>query len=120
LEEAVDFVGGVKLAPVDGEEILALLYVDAGLRKRRMKLRVPIFAVENARKAVAAVLERIIGAEHSDFHCFQLRLCAASDIHVQHVEVGEHVGEEIGEIRAAGDAVKEWRVRFFGGLQIES
>src|SRR4026207_1491286 len=65
LEEAVDAVRGANVAAVHRQQILTVLYVDARLRERRPEIGIPIFAVVNARKPIAAILDSIVASEET-------------------------------------------------------
>src|SRR5207247_7654476 len=120
LEEAIDIVGAGQVAPVDRQQVLAGGDVDARLRERRDRLRVPILAVVNTSETIAAVLDLVVASEQPGLNAFDLRLLAAEDAQVTDDEVAEHFGEEIVQIRARADAVDKFRVPLFGPWQIET
>ena len=91
---------------VDGEQIFACDDIDAGLRERRVELRIPVLAVVNAREAVAAVFDFVIRAEKADLQRLHFRNVAAADEHVADIDFAKHLREEVIQIVARGDAVE--------------
>ena len=64
-KEAVEVVGGVQVAAVDGKQVFALFHVDAGLGERRVQRGVPVFAVVDVGETVAVVVDGVVGAEQA-------------------------------------------------------
>ena len=65
LEVAVNFVIRGEVSPIHRQQVFTLLHIHAGFGERRVELRVPILAVENPRKAVAAAIDGVVGAEQA-------------------------------------------------------
>ena len=63
LEPLVEVLGSVKLAPVDFEDIVANNDTDAGLRKRRAELSIPIEPTIDLLNTIATVIGHVVGAE---------------------------------------------------------
>jgi hypothetical protein len=57
VEERVEIVGRVQFAAVDGEQVFALLDVDAGQGERRGQAGRPVLPAEDFGDAVAAVFD---------------------------------------------------------------
>ena len=65
VEECVEVVGGVQFAAVDGEQVFALLDVDAGQGERRGQAGGPVLPAEDFGDAVAAVFDLVVGAQQA-------------------------------------------------------
>ena len=107
LEEAVDVVRRGEVAAVHREQILAGDDVDAGLRQRRGRLRIPVLAVVDPREAVAAVLDLVVAAEQAGLHALDVGRVAAADAQMSDHQIAEHFGEQIVEIGARTDPLEE-------------
>ncbi len=120
LESGVHVVVRRQVAALHGEQILAGADARAGLRERRLQRRVPIFAVEDLREAVAAVLDLVIRAEETRRHPLLRRLRAAAHEHVPDREIAQHLAEEKREVVARRD-VREIRLEtFLRGRDVEA
>ncbi len=120
LEVAVEIVGGVEIAAVDGQQIVADVDVDSWLGERRHEFWIPILAVEDAREAVAAVLDLVVCTEKTGADLARFGSVSAADEHVPDAHVAQHFAEEVVEVRAAGDVVEIRREEFLGGGKIKT
>jgi len=68
------------------------------LGQGRLEFGVPILAVVNMRKAIAAVLDFVVRAEQADLDPGNLRLRAAAHKHVTDGNVTEHLAKEIVKV----------------------
>ena len=118
-EEAVDVVGGVQIAAVDGEQILAFLHVDAGLGERGVQSGIPVFAVVDAREAVAAVVDGVVRAEQAGVRRV-IGLAGTANEHVADGDFAEHFFEEVIQIVARADAVKVRLVALLDFREVEA
>src|SRR5262249_52032540 len=80
----VDLLWRANIASTHRQQIIAGAEVNARLRERSARLRVPTFAVVDTGKAVAAVFDLVIRAEQPALHLFGWRSIAAADKHVAH------------------------------------
>src|SRR5208282_3731825 len=83
LEVAVNFVARGEVSPIHRQQVFTLFHIHAGLRERRVELRVPILAIEYARKAVAAAIDRVVGAEQAHAYYRDVRMLAPGDVHMK-------------------------------------
>src|SRR5438034_4931356 len=81
------------------------MHVHAGLRERRAKLGIPVLAVIDVGKAVAAVLNGVVRAKKSRFDMLGFRNIASPDEHMANGDVPQHLREQIIQIitRDAGE-----------------
>ena len=107
LEEAVDFVLRGEVAPVDRQQVFPLLHVDAGLGKRRMKLRVPILAVEDSREPVAAAVNRVVGAQQAHLHLGDSGCVPPATYMCRTLILPSMSAKQVVEVGAAGEARHE-------------
>ena len=117
---AVNFLRGPDIAAVDFEEVLTRFHVDTRLCERRSELRVPVFAVENASKAIPSVFDFVVGAKQPALDLAGLGAVAAADEHVADRDLSEHLLEEIVEVSAAAQAFEVHAVLFLGGRNVEA
>ena len=118
-KKLVEVVGGGEFAPVDRQQILAVLDVDARLRERRLEFRVPVLAVEDVFETVAAVGDLVVGAQQSDFDLLDLRFRAAAHPQVADDEIADHFAEQIVQVAPAGHPVEKRRINPLGLLQVQ-
>ncbi len=101
LEVCIHIVAAVQFAAVDREQVFAGFDIDAGLGQRRMQIGIPVLAIVDMREPVAAVGDRVIGAEQADFDLGHVRIGAAAHEHVPDRDVSQHLAEQEIEIVAA-------------------
>ena len=104
-EEAVDVVGGVQIAAVDGEQILAFLHIDAGLGERGVQSGIPVFAVVDVGETVTVVVDGVVGAEEAGVRRV-IGFAGTANEHVADGDFAEHFFEEVIQLVARADAVK--------------
>ena len=120
LEVGVDLFGWFDGAPVDLEEILACLHIHARLGERSAQLGVPVLPAVDAPEAVAAPIDREVGAEEPGLDRRQVGLIAALHEQVPNRELAEHLLEQIVEVRAAGEPLEVGLVPLLGRHEIET
>ena len=98
IEEAVNVVAAMQLAPIHRQQILALRHVDARQRQWRSQRRRPILPVVNLRKLVAIVLDHIIRAQQPRLRS-SLRLMRPPYEHVPNLNLAQHLVAQIRELR---------------------
>jgi hypothetical protein len=69
LQKTLDVVIGFYLFATDGKNAVAVMYVEAGLGKWRLFVRVPATADQNLRDTVVAILDRVVSAEPLPRRC---------------------------------------------------
>src|SRR6202042_2006245 len=78
----------------------------------RMQLRIPLFPIEGAREAVPAALDFVIYAEIADLERLYFRNVSAAHEHVAHIDLAQHLREQIIQIVTGGDAIEIRRILF--------
>jgi hypothetical protein len=105
VEELIKIVGGVKVASVNGEQVLALLDVDARQGKRRGEAGGPVLAAEDFGDLIAVVIDGVIGAQEADLGRV-VRVIGTADEHVADGDFAEHFRGKVGEFGARGEVVE--------------
>ena len=95
------------------------MHVHAGLRERRAKLGIPVLAVIDVGKAVAAVLNGVVRAKKSRFDMLGFRNIASPDEHMANGDVPQHLREQIIQIITRRNVVEEWFVFLLDGFQVK-
>ena len=108
-QQLVGRLGRLQRAAVDGQQIVALLDVQARLGERRAGLRIPVFAGIDLLEAVATGrrVEFIVGAQQSLGHGMQAGILGPIDVSVRVGEFADHLAQDVSEIVAAGDIGKQ-------------
>src|ERR1700716_2057809 len=112
-EITVNIAGRAHFRAVDFQQVVADFDVDTWLRERRAQFGIPVFAVKNFGKAVAAVFDFIIGPQQPAFNLGRFGNVAAEDEHVSDGHFAKHLGEKVIQIGAASGALEIWRVLLF-------
>jgi hypothetical protein len=105
VEELVEIVGGVELAAVDGQKVLALLDINAGQGERGGEAGGPVLAAEDLGDAIAAVFDLVVRAEQAGRGAVLGRVRPA-DEHVADGELAQHLRGEIGELVARCETIE--------------
>ncbi len=105
-EEAVKIIGGLEVAPVHGQQILAGHDVHARFGERRAQRRIPILAEVHALETIAAVGHFVIGAQQAAGHAANLREVAAAHVVVTNGKIRKHLRENGVQVVAAGHLPK--------------
>jgi hypothetical protein len=104
----------VQFAAIDGQQVFALLDVDAGQGERRGQAGGPVLPAEDFGDAVAAVFDLVVGAQQAGLGAV-VGLVRPVDEHVADGDFAQHLGGEIGELGARGEAVE---IRLVFGLDL--
>src|SRR5208282_1091540 len=118
--EAVNIVGGVQIAAVDGKDVISGLDVDAGLGERSLVAGIPVFSVVNLGDSVTIIFETIVGAEQAASQLLRFGGFATADEHVTDCDLAEAFLEKISKFGARGDAVEVRRVFLLSLVEIEA
>src|SRR5262245_50415779 len=102
------------------QQVLAGNDVHTRLRERRSSIWIPVFAVEDARETIAAILDLEVGSEQAGLHPPHFGLFAASDAQMRHHHVPEHLSKQVIEIGPRADAIDEGLVALLGRLQFQT
>jgi hypothetical protein len=93
------------IAAIHREQILARLDVHAGLRERRAQLWVPILTIEYFGEAIAAVLDRVVGAQQSARYAFRIGTSPPAR-KGDRPSARRHFREEITQVSAVSERAK--------------
>ena len=105
------FCGGRRSLPRDRKQVFARLDIDARLGQRRTQLRVPVQAAIDLLEAIAAILNRVVGAEQSARHVLRLaQEVAAADSMVADPQFAAHPLNHAIQIAASRNVRQERRI----------
>ena len=86
----------------------------------RFEIAIPVLAVVDAREPVAAVFERVVGAEQAGLHLLRFGTVAAEDEHVPDGHLAERFREDIVQVPPRPEILEIRLISLLRGLQVET
>ena len=113
---------GTQRPPVDGDQVIALLNVDARFSQRRARVRIPILAAEDLLDPVNAAcgIDLVGRAQQSNIHWTQIGHVAAANISMRVRKLANHLSHNVGQRIAIGDVWQQLTILFLGLLPVHS